>query len=100
MASMNLLGFSLSPQEHHPSHPPSHQDHTQNAASRFGFSPDGISGTDVTGECYDLTPDSTSHSLNLPPFGIYEAFNRNNHIHHTTQGFIFYFFPPLQVHNI
>lgn len=86
MASMNLLGFSLSPQEH-----PSTQDHSQTVASRFGFNPDnGISGTDVPSECFDLTSDhhSSAHSLNLPPFGFYEAFQRNttNNIH-TTQGF-------------
>ncbi|XP_027353111.1 AP2-like ethylene-responsive transcription factor BBM1 [Abrus precatorius] len=79
MGSMNLLGFSLSPQEH-----PPNQDHSQTAPSRFGFNPDGISSTDVAGECFDLTSDSTTHSLNLPPFGIYEAFHRNNNIH-TTQ---------------
>ncbi|XP_061368553.1 AP2-like ethylene-responsive transcription factor BBM1 [Gastrolobium bilobum] len=81
MASMNLLGFSLSSPQEHPS---STQDHSQTAPSRFGFNPDGISASDVQGECFDLTSHSTSHSLNLPPFGIYEAFNRNNNIH-TTQ---------------
>ncbi|KAL4609838.1 hypothetical protein ACB092_08G009500 [Castanea dentata] len=77
MASMNWLGFSLSPQEL-PSQP-SDQDHSQNAVSRLGFNSDDISGTDVSGECFDLTSDSTPPSLNLPPpFGILEAFNRNN----------------------
>ncbi|TKY65328.1 AP2 ethylene-responsive transcription factor BBM2 [Spatholobus suberectus] len=79
MGSMNLLGFSLSPQEH-----PSSQDHSQTAPSRFGFNPDGISSTDVAGDCFDLTSDSTPHLLNLPSYGIYEAFHRNNNIH-TTQ---------------
>jgi len=78
---MNLLGFSLSPQEH-----PSSQDHPQPAPSRFGFNPDGISSTDVAGDCFDLTSDSSPHLLNLPSYGIYEAFHRNNSIH-TTQGF-------------
>ncbi|KAK7340395.1 hypothetical protein VNO77_21097 [Canavalia gladiata] len=80
MGSMNLLGFSLSPQEHHPTR----QDHSQTTPSRFGFNPDGISTTDVAGDCFDLTSHSAPHSLNLPPFGIYEAFQRNNNIH-TTQ---------------
>ncbi|KAK7374400.1 hypothetical protein VNO80_07830 [Phaseolus coccineus] len=79
MGSMNLLGFSLSPQEH-----PSSQDHSQPAPSRFGFNPDGISSTDVVGDCFDLTSDSSPHLLNLPSYGIYEAFHRNNSIH-TTQ---------------
>nr|XP_007139701.1 hypothetical protein PHAVU_008G052000g [Phaseolus vulgaris]ESW11695.1 hypothetical protein PHAVU_008G052000g [Phaseolus vulgaris] len=79
MGSMNLLGFSLSPQEH-----PSSQDHPQPAPSRFGFNPDGISSTDVAGDCFDLTSDSSPHLLNLPSYGIYEAFHRNNSIH-TTQ---------------
>ncbi|KAL2330149.1 hypothetical protein Fmac_017730 [Flemingia macrophylla] len=78
MGSMNLLGFSLSPQEH-----PSSQDHSQTAPSRFGFNPDGISNTDVAGACFDLTSDSTPHLLNLPSYGIYEAFHRNNSIHAT-----------------
>lgn len=77
MASMNWLGFSLSPQEL-PSQP-AVQDQSQNAVSRLGFNSDDISGTDVSGECFDLTADSTAPSLNLPPpFGILEAFNRNN----------------------
>ncbi|RDX91985.1 AP2-like ethylene-responsive transcription factor BBM2, partial [Mucuna pruriens] len=81
MGSMNLLGFSLSPQEQQH---PSSQDHSQTAPSRFGFNPDGISSTDVAGDCFDLTSDSTPHLLNLPSYGIYEAFHRNNNIH-TTQ---------------
>jgi hypothetical protein len=84
MASMNLLGFSLSPQEQHPST----QDQT--VASRFGFNPNEISGSDVQGDhCYDLSSHTTPHhSLNLShPFSIYEAFHTNNNIH-TTQGFI------------
>lgn len=89
MASMNWLGFSLSPQEL-PSQP-SDQDHSQNAVSRLGFNSDDISGTDVSGECFDLTSDSTPPSLNLPPpFGIFEAFNRNNQ----PQGFYFFLSPP------
>lgn len=81
---MNWLGFSLSPQElpssqshHHHHH---EQDHSQTSVSRLGFNSDEISGTDVSGECFDLTSDSTAPSLNLPPpFGIFEAFNRNSH---------------------
>ncbi|KAK9292415.1 hypothetical protein L1049_020385 [Liquidambar formosana] len=79
MASMNnWLAFSLSPQEALPSQP--QQDHSQNTVSRLGFNSDEISGTDVSGECFDLTSDSTVPSLNQlpPPFGILEAFNRNN----------------------
>ncbi|XVF56379.1 hypothetical protein PTKIN_Ptkin06aG0115700 [Pterospermum kingtungense] len=41
---------------------------------RLGFNSGEISGTDVSGECFDLT----SAPLSLPPFGILEAFNRNN----------------------
>ncbi|CBI17594.3 unnamed protein product, partial [Vitis vinifera] len=76
MASMNnWLGFSLSPREL----PPQPENHSQNSVSRLGFNSDEISGTDVSGECFDLTSDSTAPSLNLPPpFGILEAFNRNN----------------------
>ncbi|KAA8538801.1 hypothetical protein F0562_025493 [Nyssa sinensis] len=76
MASMNnWLGFSLSPQEL-PSQP---RDHSQTSVSHLGFNSDEISGTDVSGECFDLTSDSTIPSLNLPaPFDILEAFNRNN----------------------
>ena len=88
MASMNWLGFSLSPQElpqqpsdHH------HQDDSQNTVSRLDFNSDDISGTDVSGDCFNLTSDSTAPSLNLPPpFGILEAFNRNNH---QPQGFLY-----------
>ncbi|KAL8557790.1 hypothetical protein ACS0TY_005043 [Phlomoides rotata] len=64
MTSMNnWLGFSLSPQEF--------QDHSQ------GFNSDEISGAGDS--CYDLPPDSSLPSLNLPapPFSILEAFNRN-----------------------
>ncbi|CAL0303277.1 unnamed protein product [Lupinus luteus] len=76
MASMNLLGFSLSPQEQHVD---ATQEHSQSTATRFGFNPNGISSTDVSEECFDITSHhSTAHSLNLPPFGIYEAFNRNS----------------------
>lgn len=87
---MNLLGFSLSPQEH----PSSEDHHSQTAPSRFGFNPDGISNTDVAGDCFDLTSHSTPHHLlNLPSYGIYEAFQRNNNIH-PTQGFhLFISFP-------
>ena len=86
---MNWLGFSLSPQEL-PSQP-SDQDHSQNAVSRLGFNSDDISGTDVSGECFDLTSDSTPPSLNLPPpFGILEAFNRNNQ----PQGFFLFSLTP------
>jgi len=89
MGSMNLLGFSLSPQEH-----PSTQDHSQTTPSRFGFNPGGISNTDVAGNCFDLTSDSTPHLLNLPSYGIYEAFHRNNDIPNTTQGFFLFTFLP------
>ncbi|OIW21774.1 hypothetical protein TanjilG_10673 [Lupinus angustifolius] len=76
MASMNLLGFSLSPQEQHVD---ATQEHSQSTATRFGFNPNGISSTDVSEDCFDITSHhSTAHSLNLPPFGIYEAFNRNS----------------------
>ncbi|XVF41447.1 hypothetical protein PTKIN_Ptkin01aG0280700 [Pterospermum kingtungense] len=77
MASMNnWLAFSLSPQEL-PSQPVDH--HSQTTASRLGFNSDEISGTDVSGQCFDLTSDSSAPSLNLPPsYGILEAFNRNN----------------------
>nr|QNI23760.1 AP2/ERF transcription factor [Camptotheca acuminata] len=73
MTSMNnWLGFSLSPQQP--------QDHSQTSVSHLGFNSDEISGNDVSGDqCFDLTSDSTIPSLNLPaPFGILEAFNRNN----------------------
>ncbi|XP_071921283.1 AP2-like ethylene-responsive transcription factor BBM2 [Coffea arabica] len=79
MASMNnWLGFSLSPQEIR-SQP--HQDHSQNTVPRLDtFSSEELSGTDVSGDCFDLSSHaSTIPSLNLPaPFGILEAFNRNN----------------------
>lgn len=75
MASMNnWLGFSLSQEL-----PPQPENHSQNSVSRLGFNSDEISGTDVSGECFDLTSDSNATPLNLPPpFGILEAFNRNN----------------------
>ncbi|CAK7325966.1 unnamed protein product [Dovyalis caffra] len=78
MASMNnWLGFSLSPQEL-PSSQSDHQDHSQNTDSRLGFHSDEIPGTDVSGECFDPTSDSTAPSLNLPAsFGILEAFRNN-----------------------
>lgn len=92
MASMNWLGFSLSPQElpaasnphHHHHH--DHQDHHSRSTvvSRLGFNSDEISGTDVSaGECFDLTSDHSTGAPSLnhlpPPFGILEAFNRTNH---------------------
>ncbi|KAK6289525.1 hypothetical protein POUND7_001066 [Theobroma cacao] len=79
MASMNnWLAFSLSPQEL-PSQTVDQDHHSQTAVSRLGFNSDDISGADVSGECFDLTSDSSAPSLNLPPpFGILEAFNRNN----------------------
>ncbi|XP_057802084.1 AP2-like ethylene-responsive transcription factor BBM isoform X2 [Salvia miltiorrhiza] len=69
MASMNnWLGFSLSPQDHQ--HP------------QIGnFTSDEISTAQISGEsCFHLPSDSPIPSLNLPapPFGIMEAFNRNN----------------------
>ncbi|GAU32450.1 hypothetical protein TSUD_158480 [Trifolium subterraneum] len=82
MASMNLLGFSLSPQEQQH---PSTQDQT--VASRFGFNPHD--GSDVQ-QGFDLSSHSTSHhhhhSLNnlSHPFSIYETFHTNNNIQ-TTQ---------------
>lgn len=89
MASMNLLGFSLSPQEQHPS---STQDQTV-VPSLFGFNPhDDGSGVQQGDHCFDLTSHSSNphhhHSLNhlSHPFSIYEAFHTNNNIH-TTQGF-------------
>ena len=91
---MNWLGFSLSPQEQPHHHHHDHQDHSQSTVShRLGFNSDEISGNDVSGECFDLTSDSTAPSLNQlpPPFGILEAFNRsNNH----SQGLLFTFFFP------
>lgn len=81
---MNWLGFSLSPQEL-PPQPTDHQDDSQNTVSRLGFNSDDISGTDVSGDCFNLTSDSSAPSLNLPPpFGILEAFNRNTQ----PQGFV------------
>ncbi|XWS58933.1 hypothetical protein CRYUN_Cryun08bG0076800 [Craigia yunnanensis] len=80
MASINnWLAFSLSPQEL-PSQPVDQQNHhSQTTVSRLGYNSDEISGTDVSGECFDLTSDSSAPSLNLPPpLGILEAFNRNN----------------------
>ena len=86
MASMNnWLGFSLSPQEHQ-----NPQDHSQNSVSRLGFNTEEISGIDVSSDqCFDLSSDSTVlPTLNLPaPFGILEAFNRNN-THSHSQGFL------------
>lgn len=67
----NWLGFSLSPQQVLSSQP----------SQNLGLNSDEISaGTEeVSGECFDLTSDSTIPSLNLPaPFGILEAFNGNN----------------------
>ncbi|KAL1552188.1 AP2-like ethylene-responsive transcription factor AIL1 [Salvia divinorum] len=78
MASMNnWLGFSLSPQEL--------QDHQQHPQTSHipNFNSD-VSATQISEEsCFDhhhLTSDSPIPSLNLPapPFGIMEAFNRNN----------------------
>ncbi|KAJ6311993.1 hypothetical protein OIU77_013697 [Salix suchowensis] len=70
----NWLGFSLSHQEL----PSSQSDHSQNTDSRLGFHSGEISGTDVSGECFDLTSDSTAPSLNIPAtFGILEAFRNN-----------------------
>lgn len=66
----NWLAFSLSPQE-----PVDHHSQTT------GFNSDEISGTDVSGQCFDLggASDSSLPSLNLPPsYGLLEAFNRNN----------------------
>ncbi|CAL5363066.1 unnamed protein product [Camellia sinensis] len=65
----NWLGFSLSPQELPPQQQQPQRHHQ-----------DEISGTDVSAECFDLSSDSSVlPSLNLPaPFGIFEAFNRNN----------------------
>jgi AP2-like factor (ANT lineage) len=79
MASMNnWLGFSLSHQELPSSQSDHHQDHSQNTDSRLGFHSDEISGTNVSGECFDLTSDSTAPSLNLPAtFGILESFRNN-----------------------
>ena len=86
---MNWLGFSLSPQQL-PSHEPPHEEqHSQTVVPRHGFNSEGISGTDVSGGCFDITSHSaTAHSLNLPPsFGIFEALNRSSNTHDTPQGF-------------
>lgn len=85
----NWLGFSLSPQEQLPSSQTDHhhhQDHSQNSAShRLGFNSDELSGTVVSGDCFDLTSaDSTP-----PSFGILEAFHRN---HNHSQGLHTHFF--------
>ncbi|KAL2558847.1 AP2-like ethylene-responsive transcription factor BBM [Forsythia ovata] len=73
MDSMNnWLGFSLSPQQ---------VVLPSQTSQNLGLNSDEISaGTEeVSGECYHLTSDSIIPSLNLPaPFGILEAFNRNN----------------------
>ncbi|XP_061342605.1 AP2-like ethylene-responsive transcription factor BBM [Gastrolobium bilobum] len=72
MASMNWLGFSLSPQEL-----PSHSA-IENQSQTVGFNSEGIST-----ECFDhLTSESTHHSLNLPPsFGLFEELNQNHCTH-------------------
>nr|DAD25416.1 TPA_asm: hypothetical protein HUJ06_026880 [Nelumbo nucifera] len=81
MASMNnWLAFSLSPQEL----PSQSQSHAQPTVSRLGYNSDEVSGTDVSGDCFDLTSDSSAPSLNIPAlrpdgtFGILEALNRSN----------------------
>ncbi|KAF5454920.1 hypothetical protein F2P56_024550 [Juglans regia] len=82
MAPMiNWLGFSLSPQEL-PSQTADQDAYSQNTVSRLSFmNSDNISGADVSVQCFDLTSDSTAPSLNLPPpFGILEAFNRNDQV--------------------
>ncbi|RYR09064.1 hypothetical protein Ahy_B05g077108 [Arachis hypogaea] len=78
MASMNLLGFSLSPQEQHTTTTHHHQ-------IRFGlFNP--TAQDDVTtaddGNCFDLTLFThAATTLNLPPFPIYqEPFNNHHHL--------------------
>ncbi|KAL5769555.1 hypothetical protein ACOSP7_013709 [Xanthoceras sorbifolium] len=58
-------------------HPDHH--HHQNSVSRLGgggggFNSDKLSGTVVSGECFDLSSDVSTQT----PFGILEAFNRNN----------------------
>ncbi|KAK6911757.1 AP2/ERF domain [Dillenia turbinata] len=84
MTSMNnWLAFSLSPQEAVAA--VASQPHQQ---SRMGTFNSDMSGTDVCGggggdggggECFDLTSDSSAPLNHLPPpFGILEAFNRNN----------------------
>ncbi|XP_021772295.1 AP2-like ethylene-responsive transcription factor AIL1 [Chenopodium quinoa] len=66
MASMNWLGFSLSPQEI-PSQTPNQDHHNP--------------FTSTTGECFDLATDSPPGHPSLnhlpPPFGILEAFHRS-----------------------
>ncbi|KAL8099756.1 hypothetical protein AgCh_032126 [Apium graveolens] len=65
----NWLGFSLSPQEHH-------QDHDSHHNSIYHS--DGISGTT---DCFGhSTHESVIPSLNLPPFGYPESYNRNNNL--------------------
>ncbi|KAL5834276.1 hypothetical protein ACOSQ4_013773 [Xanthoceras sorbifolium] len=75
MTMNNWLGFSLSPHQQHPSNPDHHH---QNSVSRLGggggFNSDELSGTVVSGECFDLSSDVSTQT----PFGILEAFNRNN----------------------
>ncbi|KAL5836662.1 hypothetical protein ACOSQ3_013831 [Xanthoceras sorbifolium] len=63
-------------------HPDHH--HHQNSVSRLGgggggggFNSDKLSGTVVSGECFDLSSDVSTQT----PFGILEAFNRNNNNH-------------------
>ncbi|XLR62691.1 hypothetical protein HN51_005994 [Arachis hypogaea] len=79
MASMNLLGFSLSPQEQHTT--TTHHHHQ----TRFGlFNPtaqDDVTAAD-DGNCFDLTPSThAATTLNLPPFPIYqEPFNNHHHL--------------------
>ncbi|KAF8402226.1 hypothetical protein HHK36_013178 [Tetracentron sinense] len=82
MASMNnWLGFSLSPQELPSNH---HDHHSRPTVSRMGFNSDEVSGTDVSGDCFDLTSNSSDPSLNPPSlrpdghFGIFEALNRTS----------------------
>ncbi|RYR46629.1 hypothetical protein Ahy_A07g032384 [Arachis hypogaea] len=75
---MNLLGFSLSPQEQHTTTTHHHQ-------TRFGlFNPtaqDDVTAADDR-NCFDLT--SSTHvvtTLNFPPFPIYqEPFNNHHHL--------------------
>ncbi|XP_027367109.1 AP2-like ethylene-responsive transcription factor BBM [Abrus precatorius] len=78
MASMNWLDFSLSPQEL-PPQPPSNEDRSQTMTPHHAFNSHGISASDVSAQCFDLTSHSTTHhSLNLPPFGLFE-----DNTHHT-----------------
>ncbi|XLR30417.1 hypothetical protein S83_058317 [Arachis hypogaea] len=83
MASMNLLGFSLSPQEQHTTTTHHHQ-------TRFGlFNPtaqDDVTAVD-DGNCFDLTPSThAATTLNLPPFPIYQKPFNNHHHLSTHQG--------------